>query len=131
MNIKKNILTPLTVSLVTLLSPVFVLAADTKFFPVCECCSSPTPCSVKDFFVVVDKIIDAALYLSFFIAVIMIIKGGVTILLGAGKPAEVTKGRETVTWAIWGMVIAFGAWLIVNTVLTVFTGEGISGYLNF
>ena len=111
-----------------LASPFFAVAADVEssYFPICPCCAAGEVCHLKDFFVVIDKIIKAALYLAFFIAVIMIIWGGVQILIAAGDPGQIKKGKATVTWAIWGMVVAFGAWLIINTVLVVFTGKGIT-----
>jgi type IV secretory pathway VirB2 component (pilin) len=132
MNINKKSVVPFLTASAILLSPTLIFAADSSYFPICDCCTSATtPCTLKNFFEVVSKLIKAVLYLSFFIAVLMIIKGGITIILGADKPGEVTKGRETVTWAIYGMLIAFGAWLIINTVLTIFTGEGVSTYLTF
>jgi len=137
MSIKKSTIVPFLAPLASfavLSIPALAFAAsDADYFPICACCLSNDPCTFKNFFEVIDKLIKALLYLSFFIAVIMNIKGGVTIIIGSGSDAERKKGRETITYAIYGMLVAFGAWLIINTVLTVFTGgdKSIGSYLTF
>lgn len=90
----------------------------------CQCCTSDVPCSLMDFFTLLKTLINAMLFAAFPIAVIMIIKGGFTILTSEGNPGKMGEGRKIVEWAIYGMLITFGAWLIVNTLLTTFTNKG-------
>lgn len=51
------------------------------------------------------------------IAVLMIVIGGLRFVLAAGNPANVKAARETILYAVIGLVVAALAYAIVNFVL--------------
>lgn len=120
--------------LVGLFVPVLVMAQTsipassgnplTRGWYLCQCCVNDVPCSLMDFFVLLKTLINAMLFASLPIAVIMIIMGGFKILTAQDNAGQRDKGKEMVTWAVYGMLITFGAWLIVNTLLATFTNRG-------
>ena len=50
----------------------------------------------------------------------MFVYGGFTMILSFGSAEKFKKGRDILVAAVVGMLIAFGAYLIVNFVLDVF-----------
>lgn len=103
-------------------------AADTV---ICACCNTNTPCTFQDFFTVTDALITYIRNIAFFVAVLMIIKGGAHIMMSEGKPAEIQKGRDTLTWALIGMFAVFGSWLIITAVLIAISGGSITSISSF
>ena len=68
----------------------------------------------------VKTIIDFMLWLIVIIAVIMIIVGGIKYATSAGDSNKVTSAKNTIIYAVLGLVIAIFAWAIVNWVTTLF-----------
>ena len=66
---------------------------------------------------VLNLIINVALGVIGFIAVVMIIVGGVQYTTSAGDAAKVTKAKNTIMYGVVGLVIALLAFAIVNFVL--------------
>lgn len=62
-------------------------------------------------------IINVALGVIGFVAVVMIIMGGVQYTTSSGDAAKVTKAKNTILYGIVGLVIALLAFAIVNFVL--------------
>ncbi len=54
------------------------------------------------------------------VAFVMFVYGGFTMILAFGSSEKFQKGRDILVAAVVGMIIAFGAYLIVNFVLDVF-----------
>ncbi len=52
------------------------------------------------------------------IAVLMLVFGGVMFLFAGAKPEMLMKAKGIITSTVVGLVIVFGAWVIVNTILT-------------
>lgn len=50
--------------------------------------------------------------------VIMIIVGGFRMILGVGDPAKIAEGRNTILYAVIGLVVAFMANAIIRFVVT-------------
>ncbi len=77
------------------------------------------PCQLCHFFVMLQGIIEFLLVppdgIVFIIAVIMLVIGGAMIIFSGASPSLFKKGKDTITWAIVGLVVIFGAWLFVNT----------------
>lgn len=65
-----------------------------------------------------QQIINVALGLIGFVAVVMIILGGFQYITSSGDAAKVTKAKNTILYGIVGLVIALLAFAIVNFVLT-------------
>ncbi len=64
-----------------------------------------------------NVIINVALGVIGFVAVVMIIFGGIQYTTSAGDAAKVTKAKNTILYGIVGLVIALLAFAIVNFVL--------------
>ena len=64
------------------------------------------------------QITNTILYIVGIIAVIMLIIGGIKYVLSGGYGKKVTDAKNTVLYAIIGLVISFFAYAIVNFVIT-------------
>ena len=53
------------------------------------------------------------------VALIMFIYGGIMWLISGGNPDQVKKGRQTIIWAVMGLVMIFSAYAILNFVFTI------------
>ncbi|MFC1598259.1 Mbov_0395 family pilin-like conjugal transfer protein [Patescibacteria group bacterium] len=60
------------------------------------------------------------------IALIMIIYGGFMLLTSSGNQERVKKGRETLFWAILGLVLVFGSYGIVYAVFSAIGGTAVT-----
>jgi len=78
------------------------------------------PCTTCDLFRLAKNIIDFILYIVIPIGALLFIIGGLMILLGGANQALVAKGK-TIFWNTFiGLVIIFGSWMIVNTLIKSF-----------
>ncbi len=66
----------------------------------------------------IQNIIDLLLYLAGMIAVIMIIVAGLRYVTSNGDPQTASKAKNTIIYAIIGLVIAILSYAIVNFVLS-------------
>ena len=64
------------------------------------------------------KIVNILLFIIGAIAVIMLIIGGIRYTVSAGNETEIKNAKNTILYAIIGIVIAFLAYAVVNWVLT-------------
>ena len=64
------------------------------------------------------QITNTILYIVGVIAVIMLIIGGIRYVISGGDAKKVTDAKNTVLYAIIGLIIAFLAFAIVNFVIT-------------
>ena len=114
-------------------SLAMVLASATSFAPVmavkCPANSakpnaevgSYAECGVEDgndLMTMLNKIINVALAVIGFVAVVMIILGGVQYTTSAGDSGRVKKAKDTIMYGIIGLVVALLAYAIVNFVLS-------------
>lgn len=67
---------------------------------------------------VFKQVTNIVLYIVGVIAVIMLIIGGIKYVISGGDAKKVTDAKNTVLYAIIGLVIAFLAFAIVNFVIT-------------
>lgn len=61
-------------------------------------------------------------------SLIFLLWGGIRWILSGGDKAKVDTARNTIVAAIVGLIIVILAWVIINTVLTVLTGCGLSNF---
>lgn len=54
------------------------------------------------------------------VAVIQFIVGGLTILTSQGNPEKVKKGKDTLIWAIIGIALIFGSYMILSQIFEIF-----------
>jgi hypothetical protein len=64
------------------------------------------------------KVVNILLFIIGAVAVIMLIFGGIRYTLSAGREKEVEAAKNTILYAIIGIVVAFLAYAVVNWVLT-------------
>lgn len=77
---------------------------------------------------IVKKIINGLLFLIGIIAVIMILYGGIRYTISAGDSAKIAAAKNTILYAVVGLIVAIMAYAIVNFVVSSLNGEsGTSG----
>ena len=73
---------------------------------------------------IIKNIVNILLYLVGALAVIMLIVGGIRYTTSAGNSANVTAAKNTIMYALIGLVISILAYVIVNfVILAVTTGK--------
>lgn len=78
---------------------------------------------------VITSVTNTLLFIVGALAVIMIIWGGIRYAISGGSASAVTAAKNTILYALVGLIIAFLAFAAVNWVLGVFSG-GTSGFTN-
>lgn len=73
-------------------------------------------------------IINAMIVIGVIASLIFLLWGGLRWILSGGDKGKVDAARSTIVAAIVGLVIVILAYVIVNTVLTIVTGSGLSGF---
>jgi hypothetical protein len=68
------------------------------------------------------KVVNILLFIIGAVAVIMLIFGGVRYTLSAGREKEVEAAKNTILYAIIGIVVAFLAYAVVNWVIGAISG---------
>lgn len=78
-------------------------------------------CTYNDLVDTVERVVFAALmYIAIPGAVIVIIIGGFNMIFSGGNESKFNNGKKIIQAAIIGLALAFGAWLIVETILNIF-----------
>lgn len=122
--------------------PFFALAGNLKgpIVPCGRCCNNfvgnkcvepcpgvpleqAQPCTLCHIFLMIQNIIDFILLGIFIIAPVFIIAGGIMILVAGAKPDLVTLGKQAITYAILGLVIALVSWTVLNVLFTTLVGK--------
>jgi hypothetical protein len=88
--------------------------------PNCACCGD---CQLSDFVGLGVEVSRFIFGISGSLALVMLIYGGFLWLTSAGSSERIEGGKKAITAAIFGLLIVFGAWLIVNSVLAALTGQ--------
>ena len=101
--------------------PIGVNAAD----PVKDACTGSaagTPLCTKQtsFDKIVGIIVNTMLYVLGAVAIIVIIVAGILYATSSGDPALITKAKNTLLYAVIGLLVAIMAYAIVNFVIDVF-----------
>lgn len=78
----------------------------------------PKPIDVDDPRILVGNIIKIALGLVGSLALVMFIYGGLMMMVSSGNSDLISKGRNTLIWAVLGLVVIFSSYTIINFVLT-------------
>lgn len=74
--------------------------------------------SKTDLMGTLTTVINVVLAVVGFVAVIMIIMGGISFITSQGDSSKVTKARNTILYGVIGLVVALLAFAIVNFVLS-------------
>jgi len=84
------------------------------------------PCQFCHFFVMFKGIIDWIIGVIVpLIAVLMLVVTGFMFFTSVGNPSTMGKAKTMITSIVIGLVLIYGAWMIVNTILT------FPGFVNF
>ena len=76
---------------------------------------------------VLSTIINTMLSIIGFLSVVMLIFGGLRYIISGGNAAAVTAAKNTILYAIVGLIIAIFAYAIVNFVIGSLTGTASGG----
>ncbi len=99
-----------------------VVASVIVFVPACALAASTVslvnPLGETDVRVIFGRVISAALSILGTLALAMFVYGGVLWMTSRGDSKQVTKGKDTITWAVLGLVIIFASYALVNALLT-------------
>jgi len=107
--------------IVVLISALSILAPRFSYGALVPCGNDGNLCTFDKLSDLARNVVHFALFdIAIPLAVLMIVIGGITILLSGGNESKVKKGKDMITGTLVGLLIAFGAWLIVNTIVTVF-----------
>ncbi len=72
-------------------------------------------CQPCDFFSLIKRILDFILFAIVpAIAVLMVVVGGTYFLFSQGNPANIQHGRDILTSVVFGLIIVYASWLVVN-----------------
>jgi len=104
----------LSIVIFCLLSIIFIPALAKASLVPCD-----TNCSINDFFTMLVNIYNFIVWqIATPLATIALIIGGAFMMISAGNPNQFNLGKTIVYSAIIGLVLVFGSWLIINTILT-------------
>ena len=107
-----------------LFSPLLAKAA-APVTPQREGLINPLGADVTSIPVFIGNIIKAALGLSGSIALLMFVWGGMQWLISGGSAERVKKGKDTIIWAVLGLVVIFTAYTLVSVVVKALAGDSI------
>lgn len=75
-------------------------------------------CNLCQFIVLVNNVVEFLLTILILPAcVIALIIAGILLLTATGDPTKIEKGKDIFKYAVMGIIISFGAWVIINTLL--------------
>lgn len=83
--------------------------------PVSNVCN-PQFTSISDFWLIVAAVIEMLLRLGAIVAVFMVIYGGVTFATSQGNPEDTKKARNTIIYALVGLLVSITASFIITFV---------------
>ncbi len=80
-------------------------------------------CTLCDALIVIRNIVNILFEIAIPITTIIILWGAIQLMISGGSEEKVKRGRATITGAVTSLVIALAAWLIVNEILHLLTGQ--------
>ena len=97
-------------------------AVSDKAYQACGTSTSPVCASSSDAAVnkLVQTLVNTLLYVLGTIAIIMIIVGGICYTTSNGVSSSIKSAKDTILYAVIGLVVAMLAWAIVNFVVGMF-----------
>lgn len=66
---------------------------------------------------IIGRIIQAILGVTGAVSLLMFVYGGFLWLISGGEKEKVKKGQETMKWAVLGLAVIIGAYMIVSTII--------------
>ena len=97
------------------------LAACTGTACICEAVNNVNPSPNGDTLpAIIKKIVNLLLYVIGAVSVIMIVVGGIKYVVSNGDSSAVTSAKNTIFYAVIGVIVALLAYAIVNFVISAF-----------
>ena len=84
------------------------------------------PLGETDVRVLFGRVISAALSIVGSFALLMVVYGGILLMTSRGDTKQITKGKDTLTWAVLGLAIIFASYAIVNALISGITTGSIT-----
>ena len=96
------------------------------------CGEAGNPCKLCHLFVMLDNIFDFV-FIKFVppVAVLALVIGGIYFFASGGNPGNVAKAKGMLTSIVIGLLIIYGAWLLVNTFFLVIGVSEWTGLTNW
>lgn len=121
----------LVLAALIVLTPLFVLAQS----PLVTCGRSENfsgtawddtkPCTLCHLFILGQRVLNFLMWIAApVIAILVFAWGGFKILISGPNPGLRQDGFRIIKNALWGLLIIFGAWAIINTLLLAFGNVG-------
>ncbi len=66
---------------------------------------------------IVGRIVQAILGVSGVVAAIVIIIAGLRVIFSQGNEDAISQGKQAIVWAVLGLVVAFGGYMIIGLIL--------------
>ena len=85
------------------------------------------PLGETDVRILIARVIQGFLSISGSIALVMFIYGGILWMTAMGNDAMVKKGKDTILWAILGIIIIASAYVATNAVFNAVLTGNVSG----
>lgn len=80
--------------------------------------SIENPLSAESVPELIGNAIRGLLGISGALALLMMVWGGISWMTAHGNSDRVKKGRDTMVWAIFGLVAIFGSYVVINFIFT-------------
>ena len=94
---------------------IFLVPLSSMAFQIVPCQNN---CGIQDLFTMLNNIYTFIVtYIAAPLATIALVIGGIIMLTSAGNPSQFQKGKQILFLAIIGLVLAFGSYLIIETLL--------------
>lgn len=82
-------------------------------------------CTVCDFFVLIQNIINFFLFVFAPLATLMAIYIAFLFMFSGGSPAKVTDAKGKLWILVWGIFWVLGSWLVLNTILNFMVNKSV------
>ncbi len=105
-----------------LVIPIFSFAA--SLVP-CGTTANPAPCDFNALMTLINNIINFIfVYMAVPIAAIMFVYAGFLMVTSGGSTENVSRAKSIFKDAVFGLIIAIAAWIIVKTILSILGYNG-------
>ena len=123
MKVTRKLLFGIPAAVYALLGTAYPVAALTiedligKYFLPGSCTTSGEIPNISALFCIVAKIISILLGLSGAVALVFLVIGGLQYMASGGDEKALTTAKSTITYAVLGLIIILGSFLLVNQIL--------------
>ena len=100
-----------------------------KYLAIVPASCTSSSCGLCEFVTLIDNLIKFALFaLILPVCVIAFITAGIFLLSSVGNPQRIERGKKIFLYALWGLILAFVAFLVVHIILVTLVDPS---YINF